>query len=220
MSHFRYLLFDLDGTLLDSRDPIIDAVYATAEAYVPGLFTREEILARFGESFDDFLDVIDKALGSCYSREQILQYYFKRMDAHHDRTVRLFPGVAEGLQQLKAFGCKLGIVTNKQRDFTMRGLNIAGIFPLFDSIVTLDDVAAGKPSAEPVLRAVAELSADLHETAFIGDSKYDLLAARAAGVAAIFMNWYGMEHGVTVCPDYYFFNFGDLVSELVLEKAK
>ncbi|MED4730518.1 HAD-IA family hydrolase [Aneurinibacillus migulanus] len=220
MNHIRCLLFDLDGTLLDSRDSVIDAVYATAEAHVPGLFTREAILARFGESFDNFMEVIETSLGRRYTREQVFQYYFEHLNAYHDRTVRLFPGIQEELEALKASGYRLGIVTNKQRDFTIRGLQITGILQLFDSIVTVDDVHAGKPSAEPILRGMAELRALPEETAMVGDSKYDLLAAKAAGVTSVLVDWYSAVCEIDVCPDYYFLNIRELASGLALEKAK
>ncbi|CEH31519.1 pyrophosphatase [Aneurinibacillus migulanus] len=219
MNHIRCLLFDLDGTLLDSRDSVIDAVYATAEAHVPGLFTREAILARFGESFDNFMEVIETSLGGS-TREQVFQYYFEHLNAYHDRTVRLFPGIQEELEALKASGYRLGIVTNKQRDFTIRGLQITGILQLFDSIVTVDDVHAGKPSAEPILRGMAELRALPEETAMVGDSKYDLLAAKAAGVTSVLVDWYSAVCEIDVCPDYYFLNIRELASGLALEKAK
>ncbi|MFT9849511.1 HAD family hydrolase [Aneurinibacillus sp. REN35] len=220
MNAIRCLLFDLDGTLLDSRDSVVDAVYATAEAHVPGQFTREAIMMRFGESFDEFVEVIEVSLGGRYTREQVFQYYFEHLNTYHDRTIRLFPGIQEGLYTLKEAGYSLGVVTNKQRDFTMRGLQIAGIQSFFDSVVTIDDVSAGKPAAEPILRAMAELRALPAETVMIGDSKYDVLAAKASGVSSVLLDWYEAVHDISICPDHYFLNFQDLVSELTLQKTK
>ncbi|WP_153944798.1 HAD family hydrolase, partial [Acinetobacter baumannii] len=69
MSPIRCLLFDLDGTLLDSRDCVVDAVYATAEAHAPGSFTREAIQLRFGESLDEFIKAMEKFVGEKYTKE-------------------------------------------------------------------------------------------------------------------------------------------------------
>jgi len=215
MMQSRCLLFDLDGTLLDSRDAVIDALLYTTERYLPGQFTREELLQRFGESFEDFLtDEVAPRTG-VFDRDEIFQTYCAYVDEHHDRQVRLFPQVKEGLQALRRAGYLLAIVTNKQRLFTIRGLRSTGIEELFDAIVTLDDVQAAKPSAEPLQKAMLELNTAPVHTLMVGDSKYDLLAAQAAGVKSVLLQWYGAEHGSNGRADYCFPNFQSFVDKLL-----
>lgn len=214
-------MFDLDGTLLDSRDAVVDAVYHISEKYVPGMFTREDLLKRFGESFDEFLEMIEESMqDETITKEHILETYFAYINAHHDEKVMLFPEVEEGLKALKSAGYRLGIVTNKQREFTVRGLQAAGIYNLFDHIVTLDDVREGKPSPEMLIKAMWEIGASADASLMVGDSKYDLLAAHAAKVPFAALEWYGPEDWKDPAPEYRFADFQELVQELLAVKSK
>lgn len=212
-------LFDLDGTLLDSRDAVIDAVAWTADRYAPGHFSREELVARFGESFDDFLAEVAATAGVTDKRE-VLEKYFAYVREHHEQHVRLFPYVREGLEKLKAEGCQLAIVTNKQREFAVEGLQLAGIAHLFDVIVALDDVSQGKPSAEPVQMALRELGIRPEQAMMIGDSRYDVQAAIGAGVQSVVLEWYGQEEWLNVTPDVRYTDFQSFVTETLAVQAQ
>ncbi|MBY0084943.1 HAD-IA family hydrolase [Brevibacillus sp. M2.1A] len=213
------LLFDLDGTLLDSRDAVVDAVAFTAEQYAPGHFSREELLARFGESFDDFLAAVATAAG-VPDKKEVLQRYFAYVREHHEEHVKLFPFVREGLEKLKAAGFAMAIVTNKQREFTLAGLEMAGIEHLFEAIVTVDDVSRGKPSAEPVQKALGALGKRPEQAMMIGDSRYDVLAAVGAGVQSVVLEWYGQEKWPYASPDYRYADFETFVMEMLAAKAQ
>ncbi|MFZ5754969.1 MAG: HAD family hydrolase, partial [Bacillota bacterium] len=130
MNNTRCLLFDLDGTLLDSREPIVDAVYATVQKYQPGMFAREDLLRCFGESFDDFFRRISPELPSGVTREQFFITYLDYMNVYHGKKLKLFPFVREGLEDLKLLGYQLGIVTNKQRELVLEGLQSVNILNL------------------------------------------------------------------------------------------
>lgn len=213
------LLFDLDGTLLDSRDAVIDAVAFTADQYAPGYFSREELLARFGESFDDFLAAVATSAG-VPDKKEVLDRYFAYVRENHDQHVKLFPFVREGLEKLLAAGYELAIVTNKQREFAMAGLELAGIDHLFASIVTVDDVSRGKPSAEPVQKALAELGRRPEQAMMIGDSRFDVLAAIGAGVSSVVLEWYGQEEWQYAIPDFRFADFQAFVTEMLAVKIQ
>ncbi|QRG67475.1 HAD family hydrolase [Brevibacillus choshinensis] len=213
------LLFDLDGTLLDSRDAVIDAVAHAAEKYAPGHFSREELLARFGESFDDFLAAVAEAAG-LPDKKEVLDYYFAYVRENHGKHVKLFPFVREGLAKLQAAGYELAIVTNKQREFAVAGLELAGIDHLFSSVVTVDDVTQGKPSAEPVQKALAEMNKRPDQALMIGDSRYDVLAAVGAQVASVVLEWYGQEEWSYAVPDYRFADFQSFVTEMLAVKIQ
>ena len=214
MNNTRCLLFDLDGTLLDSREPIVDAVYVTVQEYLPGMFTREEILRRFGESFDEFFQRISLELSSGVTREQFFNTYLDYMKFYHSEKLKLFPFVREGLEHLKLSGCQLGIVTNKQRELAIKGLQSENILNIFDTIITLDDVTTGKPSPEPIIKAMDFLGVGPDQTIMVGDSRYDLLAARAARVKSVILDWYGHEKWQEPLPDYRFSNFQQFFEKL------
>ncbi|MDF2679789.1 MAG: pyrophosphatase [Brevibacillus sp.] len=213
------LLFDLDGTLLDSRDAVIDAVSFTADQYAPGHFSREELLARFGESFDDFLAAVAASAGAP-DKKEVLDRYFAYVRENHEQHVKLFPFVREGLEKLQAAGYELAIVTNKQREFAVAGLELAGIDHLFASIVTVDDVSRGKPSAEPVQKALAELGRRPEQAMMIGDSRFDVLAAVGAGVSSVVLEWYGQEEWQYAIPDFRFADFQAFVAEMLAVKIQ
>jgi len=208
------LLFDLDGTLLDSRDAVIDAVAYTAQRYAPGHFSRQDLLARFGESFDDFLAAVAEVAGMP-DKKEVLASYFAYVREHHEQHVKLFPYVREGLEKLQAAGYELAIVTNKQREFALAGLELAGIAQRFAAIVTVDDVSQGKPSAEPVEKALAELGKRPEQAMMIGDSRYDVLAAAEAKVASVVLEWYGAEGWTSSTPDYRYADFQAFVTDLL-----
>jgi pyrophosphatase PpaX len=214
LKQINCLLFDLDGTLLDSRDSVIDALYDTSARFLPGMFSRNDLLQRFGESLDDFMRDVEGRLPDAAAKEMFLEAYFTHIRQHQDKNVRLFPGVKEGLQQLKRYGFQLGIVTNKQYDLTVADLRLAEILNLFDTIVALDHVRAGKPAAEPVTLAIRRLRADPGSVLMIGDSRYDVLAAQAASVKSAVLEWYGKEEWQNPVPDRRYANFDQLIEEL------
>lgn len=215
----QVLLFDLDGTLLDSRDAVMEAVADTAEQFAPGQFSREELLARFGESFDDFLLDVALAVGKMDKRE-VLEHYFAYVRAHLADHAKLFPHVRESLEQLKAAGYQLAIVTNKQREFALTSLALAGIDQLFDAVVAVDDVAQGKPSPEPLQKALDELGKRPEQALMIGDSRFDVLAAKAAGVPAVVLEWYGREEWTHAIPEYRYPDFQTFAAEMLTVKTK
>jgi len=216
MSKISCILFDLDGTLLDSREPIVDALYAMVQQYLPYRFTRAELLKRFGESFDDFYYQISDQISSDVTKEELFQSYLKSMKSNHTDALKLFPSVCESLVQLKLLGYRLGIVTNKQREFVLKGLEQSGILDLFDTIVCVDDVNAGKPSPEPIVKAMDSLGVLPNQTMMVGDSRYDMIAARAAQVKCVLLEWYGQNKSQELLPDYCFSSFLEFLENIYL----
>ncbi|MGE5701338.1 MAG: HAD family hydrolase [Clostridia bacterium] len=189
MYNKQCLLFDLDGTLLDSREIVITAVHKAAEQFVPGVYSREQVQARFGESFADFLR--EWKLSDNLDHEQVYRAYVEQAEELESQPVPLFAGVKESLVHVKQNGYRLGLVTNKQRSITLMNLEAAGIAELFEIIVTVDDVTCGKPAPEPIEKAMKLLEVGPEQTLMVGDSIYDLQAAQAADVPCAILEWYG-----------------------------
>jgi len=206
----KALLFDLDGTILDSKKNIIDAVYMTANHYVPGKFCYSDIEARFGESWDSFLPLLE-----CPDRDAVMNTYLEHVRKTHDETVIPFPGMTEALYLLRSAGFKLAVVTNKQWSLTVRGLRLWEIDAFFDVIVTADDVRNGKPHPEPIKKACRELKVTRDEALMIGDSNYDIFAANMAGVRCAIIDWYKAYRVSHWMPDYYCYNIEEML-ELLL----
>ncbi len=215
MNRIKAILFDLDGTILDSKDSIIDAVYKTVEKYSQKKITYKDIEARFGEAFDKFIELLAPA-----RKEDIMESYLAHVENHHDELVSLFPNVKKILKQLKEQGIKLGIVTNKQRTLTIRALKLFNIEHLFDTIITLDDVKASKPDPKPILKAINDIKIDHEHVLMVGDTIFDIKSAQNAHVKVAILDWYKSFDSTDAQPDYLFSNLNELISYFSLDLKK
>lgn len=179
------VLFDLDGTIIDTNELIIESFLHALKGYVPEGFNREHIIPSMGQplavqmqQFSGLEDVT--ALTQTYREYNLLR---------HDEMVTLFSGVAEVVGRLHEAGIRLGIVTTKMRQSTIRALELLGIYSYMETIVTLDDVEHAKPHPEPVAKAIEALSANPSETIMVGDSSVDMKSAIAAGAIPIGVAW-------------------------------
>lgn len=203
MTRFQSILFDLDGTLIDSIELILASYRHTLErhgrpavpdsVFLEGVGTPLRVqLGQFARSADDLA-----ALVATY-REYNL--------SNHDTMIRPFPGIADLVRDIRARGYSLGIVTSKNREGTLRGLRLAGIAEHFDVLVCADDVQNPKPHPEPVELAVRSLRASPEATLFVGDSIHDLHSGREASVRTGAVLWGPFRRGdlEPASPDYWF----------------
>ncbi|MFB5677320.1 pyrophosphatase PpaX [Paenibacillus terreus] len=179
------ILFDLDGTIIDTNELIITSFLHVLKGKTPQPLTREMIIPHMGgtmeNQFQTFTGLADvTALVGDYRSYSML---------HHDRMVKPFPNVLEVVKTLHEQGIKLGVVTTKIRPNTIRVLEMFDLISYMGSIITVDDVEHPKPHAEPVLKAIQELNADPAHTLMVGDSSFDILAAQAAGVQSAGVAW-------------------------------
>jgi len=174
--HFA-LLFDLDGTLLDSIDLLLDCMQH-AFAGRPVAPSRAEWTEGIGTPLRQQMrswQVADHEL------EQVVARYRAHQDAHLERMTRLFPGALEVVQWARAEGVPTGLVTSKGRGMTMRSLQHVGLADAFTVIVTADDTPRHKPDPLPVQHALQQLRMPPHRALFVGDSTHDMHAGRLAG---------------------------------------
>ena len=182
---FETILFDLDGTILDTNELIIRSYLHALEGYVPANFSREHIIPHMGTPLYDQL----KRFSGLEDVEELAKKYRAINLELHDEYVKTFEGVNEVVESLHKAGFKLGVVTTKIRLTTELGLKHVGIAPFMDAIVTIDDVTHAKPHAEPVLKAVELLQADKATTLMIGDSTMDIHSGVNAGVKTVGVAW-------------------------------
>ncbi|EFM09578.1 HAD-superfamily hydrolase, subfamily IA, variant 3 [Paenibacillus curdlanolyticus YK9] len=179
------MLFDLDGTILDTNELIIQSFLHALEGIVDEGFGPQNIIPRMGIPLKDQL----QHFSGLEDVAHLALRYREHNNRVHDEYVKLFPNVIEVLQTLVDRGIQVGVVTTKIRQTTDRGLAFVGLNDYVHSVVTIDDVTHAKPHPEPVLRALEELGADPARTMMIGDSVVDIEAAEAAGVISVGVAW-------------------------------
>ncbi|HLR08903.1 MAG TPA: pyrophosphatase PpaX [Bacillota bacterium] len=177
------VLFDLDGTLIDTNELIIASFQHTFERYGQS-FSRDEIIAFNGPPLTETFKRIDPERA-----EEMIATYREHNVLNHDQYVTAFPHVKKTLRRLQAEKIPLGIVTTKLRKMVDRGLKATGLDGFFKTIITLDDVEHTKPDPEPVLKAISALDADPPTTLMIGDNYHDIEAGRRAGVQTAGVAW-------------------------------
>ncbi|MDP6410114.1 MAG: HAD-IA family hydrolase [Planctomycetota bacterium] len=180
------ILFDLDGTLIDSVDLILASYRHTLRVHRGVDLPREHSRAGLGRPLAEQFALFTS--DECEIAAMI-ETYRAHNHEHHDRSVRAFPGVADALAELASVGIALGIVTSKNAATAWRGLECCGLAAYFEVLVGSDDVRDHKPHPAPVLAAVERLAVPPAATFFVGDSPQDLEAGRRAGVRTAAVSW-------------------------------
>ncbi|MDR4889630.1 pyrophosphatase PpaX [Fredinandcohnia sp. QZ13] len=203
------LLFDLDGTLIDTNELILQSFLHTFETYFPDRqFTREEILPFNGPTLHESFSSVDPERA-----EEMIAEYRKFNHEKHDELVTEFPGVFDTIKTLKEQGYKIGVVTTKIRNTVNMGLNLTKLDQFFDVVVTLDDVKNPKPDPEPVLLALKQLGSTPEEAIMIGDNYQDIVAGQNAGTKTAGVAWShkGKDFLLEYKPDFMLENMSDLL---------
>lgn len=201
------ILFDLDGTLIDTNELIIASFTHTVEKFGDRPYTREEILDFIGPPLVDSLTLVNPN-----KIDDMVTAYREHNYANHEKYVKAYPDVVETIKKLKTKGYKMGIVTTKIHHTAELGLKIAGMEGIFDVIIGLDDVENAKPHPEPVLTAIDQLKANPMTTLMVGDNYHDIEAGQNAGVQTAGVAWAikGRESLEKYRPDYMLENISDL----------
>lgn len=199
---FPAVLFDLDGTLIDTIPDIIHAVNAMCDDLGLEKLSDTTITAYVGRGSDNLVRRVlthntDPSLVSEDTLIKALQIFQTRYHEVNGKYSHLFDGVMQGLQDFAHTGAKLAIVTNKATAFTLPLLRLTGLIDFFDAIVCGDTCTEKKPHPMPVLHACSLLGVAPENTLLIGDSVNDALAARAAKVTVLILP-YGYNEGQDV----------------------
>lgn len=187
MHKYKVLLFDLDGTLCDTDEMLIQSFFALYKKYRPAkIRTREELIYFSGPPIkktlaDEFPD---------YSFEEIYKAFQETSRELYLPYVKAFENEIKTLKKLKEDGYLLGVVTNKGAPLTKYSLEVAHIDGLFDVVISADDVNAPKPSPLGINKALERLAiADKGKVLYIGDNDIDYETACNAGTDAMLVTW-------------------------------
>jgi pyrophosphatase PpaX len=181
---FPTVLFDLDGTLVDSGAIILASLRHATQTVLGQTIPDERLLATVGGSglASQMRDFDPERV------DELVRVYTEHNKPLHT-DLATFDGMLELLEELKAEGRRLGIVTAKRRATAGLALETVPIAHLFDVVVAGDETERHKPHPEPLLTAVERLGASPNDAAYVGDSPFDIQAAKAAGLAAIAVTW-------------------------------
>lgn len=183
---YRGVLFDLDGTLVDSLDLILSSYRHTMSTHLGRTPPDQEWLSTMGRPLRVQMQRFAR---SPDEHEAMIETYVTHNQANHDRLVRSFPGMRRAVASLRHHGYRLGVVTSKLRDASLRELESCGLDELFDGIITASDVDRPKPDPQPVELGLESLDLAPRQALFVGDSIFDLQAGRAAGVDTAAALW-------------------------------
>jgi pyrophosphatase PpaX len=183
----RAVLFDLDGTLLDSIEGILHSFRFVLGRHAPHKsYTREHLVSLIGEPVSKQMSYFADGDGAL-AAQMVADY------RSHNRerlpNVPLFPLVRETLAEFRRRGFLTGIVTSKQRASAMISVDTHRIGDLFDLIVTSDDTPKHKPDPMPLLHAAERLGVATSEITYVGDSVHDIRCALGAGSVAVGALW-------------------------------
>lgn len=179
----KAVLFDFDGTLLNTNDLIFNAYRYTFKNVLGRDITDEEIHSLYGRPLYESLAVYGDAQDELYR-----QYRFFS-DKYHNEYVKEFPNNKEGVLAFKDKGIKLGIVTSKREESLKRGLEFLDLLDKFDILITPKDTKKHKPDPEPILAACEKLLISPKECIYLGDSIFDFECALSAGCIAAGVNY-------------------------------
>jgi len=208
---FDLILFDLDGTLVETAPEIADAVNDTLARFGLPAVTQQQVNDWIGHGTRELLiqalaftgQTSTEAVRHADSFKLIEHEFGQHYQARCGTRSRLYPHVRETLQALRAAGVKLAVVTNKEARYTQVVLDAHQMTPLFDRVVSGDTLAVKKPDPTAVADCLQRFGVARERALFVGDSSIDVATARNAGVAVWALPYgYNMGEPIEACgPD-------------------
>jgi pyrophosphatase PpaX len=193
---FPVVLFDFDGTVIDSGAIILASMRHATLTVLGREFEDEVLMAAVGGSgLNEQMRLLDES-----RVEELVRVYRAHNEPLHSELV-CCAGMEDVLAQLKREGRRLGIVTAKRRATVALAFERVPIEHLFDVVVGSDDTERHKPYPDPLLHALDRLDADADDAVYVGDSPFDVRAAKAAGMHSIAVTWGGIHSEETLAAE-------------------
>jgi len=184
----RAIIFDLDGTLVDTFEMIVAAFNAAITPVTGKTYSDAEVISRFGIPDSQMIrreleshpkDVVDRAV-------EVYHAYY----AQNHGGVSVFPGISDLLAELRRRGVPMGVMTGKGQRSARITLEALGLSDTFAAVVTGEDVARQKPEPDGPLEAARQLKIAPAECAFVGASPADVGAGKSAGMLMVVAGWH------------------------------
>jgi pyrophosphatase PpaX len=193
---YRTVLFDLDGTLIDSGAAILASFHHATETVLGRRYDDEVVMANVGgHGIHRQMAAFDPA------RVDDLVQAYRAHNVELYRQIRMFPGIDAVLQRLAEEGRRLGVVTVKSRPTVDLTFELLPLGSFFEVVVTGDDVERHKPEPDGLLLALERLGAPAESAVYVGDAPFDVQAAKAAGIGAVAVQWGGIHGPERLAPE-------------------
>ncbi|MGC8631038.1 MAG: HAD family hydrolase [Thermoprotei archaeon] len=180
---FKAIIFDMDGTLVDSKE----AIQAQLSDYALSLglnpLPKDALTALIGKTDEE---IATKILGQSDEKTitQAINWFNDTHDKYYGKLAKIFPKVPHCLELLTKHGYRLGLVSNATSIMLSKFMSWSGLGHYFDVSVAADQ-AKGKPAPDMLLMAARRLAIDPREMIYVGDTAYDIIAAKSAGAVAV-----------------------------------
>ena len=185
LTHVKAVLFDFDGTIMDTNELISDSWRYTVGELTGRQISDDEIRLTLGEILSDSMHRLMPDVDT----ERALDLYRNyQRDIFLDR-ITLFDGSLDVLRMLRAAGYKTALVTSRLKGSTERGLAHFGLDSLFDAVLTASDTDTFKPDPAPINIILDKIGCGPKEAIYVGDTKHDIEAGLAAGVFTVLVDW-------------------------------
>jgi len=208
-----YVIFDVDGTLVNNLDLIVKSFNFAVEDIVSRKFSRKEVYSRFGPTLED---MIEEIVPNKEAKVAIQRYHSFYKKFFH-RYARTYPKIKELVSGLKNACVTISICTGADARMTKVTLEESGLRDEFSVVVTADEVRKSKPDPEGLVRATTLMEANPDHTIYLGDAVRDIETARRAGIRSAAALW-GFTKGSTLKahhPDFAFNNPREALDYLV-----
>ncbi|HAX99466.1 MAG TPA: hypothetical protein DCY12_11410 [Candidatus Atribacteria bacterium] len=197
----KSVLFDIDGTITDTNPIFLDAIIQTHFEMTGQLKNREFFHFSLGIPSPVTMRILDIP-------QEKRMLYIQRWQEHIKEKMHevvLFPGIVTVFESLKEWGFSMALVTSKVRSEFSFQFDSFGLNHFFQVVICADDAPRPKPNPDPLFEACSHLGVKPLETVYVGDSRYDIMAAKAAGIPFLFASWGSVDPNsvLELHPEFY-----------------
>ncbi len=186
MKKYNTVLFDLDGTLLDTNALILDSFHHAFDKLYKEVPEKDTLTSFFGMTL---IEAFRKLAREEKDIEILLSSFREYNLSNHDDYVKIFPGVEDTIIRLKKNDYKIGVVTSKLNKTAKRGLKLFDLEKHVDVFIGADDTHIHKPDPFPVLECLRRINSQGESSFMVGDSPHDITAGKLSGCRTVFVNY-------------------------------
>ena len=204
----RLVIFDLDGTLIDSRIDITNALNYALQPYPFAQLSVEDTVKMVGEGITRLIEKL-VGEGDAPMKAEVTERFLTYYTCHILDYTKEYPGVRDTLEQLNS--CQKAVVSNKKESLSRKILEGLGLLRYFPVIIGSDTTSERKPSPVPILLVLSELHVPPGQAVIVGDSNYDVDAGKAAGIITVAVTYGYRPREVIAHADHLIDRITDLV---------